>query len=163
MKEGVMGFCGGFLIDSVRGRVLWMALAGVLISPSLMRAQSGQTTTVDQATMQALLKRIDQLEARVQQLEAAQHPAASQLAKVEPGQPMSAEAPAHGPSQTAPQQHEAEPSDHAESERMDVSKTLLRIRGFGDVTLRGDNYHPAGRPGDKTAFTLGQLDLFSSS
>jgi hypothetical protein len=163
MKEGVMGFSRGFLVDSVRGRVLWMALAGVLLSPSLMRAQSGQTVTVDQATMQTLLKRIDQLEARVQQLEAAQHPAASELAKVEPGQPMSAEAPAHGPSQAAAKQHEPEPSEHAESERMDVSKTLLRIRGFGDVTFHGDNYHPAGFPGDKTAFTLGQLDLFVTS
>ena len=158
-----MGFSRGFLVDSVRGRVLWMALAGVLLSPSLMRAQSGQTVTVDQATMQTLLKRIDQLEARVQQLEAAQHPAASELAKVEPGQPMSAEAPAHGPSQAAAKQHEPEPSEHAESERMDVSKTLLRIRGFGDVTFHGDNYHPAGFPGDKTAFTLGQLDLFVTS
>jgi hypothetical protein len=163
MKEGVMGFSRGLLIDSVCRRVLWMALAGVVLSPGLMRAQSSQTVSVDQATMQALLKRIDQLEARVQQLEAAQHPAASQLAKVEAGQPMSAEAPAHGPSQAAPQEHEPEPTDHAESERMDVSKTLLRIRGFGDVNLHGDTYHPAGLPGDKTAFTLGQLDLFITS
>jgi hypothetical protein len=46
---------------------------------------------------------------------------------------------------------------------MDVSKTLLRIRGFGDVSLHGDNYHPVGLPGDKTAFTLGQLNLFVTS
>src|SRR6202007_523416 len=47
--------------------------------------------------------------------------------------------------------------------RRDGGKTLLRIPGFGDVNLHGDNYHPAGRPGDKTAFTLGQLDLFVTS
>jgi len=158
-----MGFSRGFLIQSVGGRALWLALAGLLISPNLMRAQSGQTVTVDQATMQGLLKRIDQLEARVQQLEAVQHSAAPEMAKVEVRQQPAADGPTHGPSQAAPQMHEPEPSEHAESERMDVSKTLLRIRGFGDVTFHGDNYHPAGSPGDKTAFTLGQLNLFVTS
>jgi hypothetical protein len=163
MKEGVMGFSKGLLIRCVRGRVLWLALAGMLVSPNLMRAQSGQTVTVDQATMQALLKRIDQLESRVQQLEAAQHPGAAETANLESRQKPSAEAPTHGPSQAAAQEHEPEPTEHAESERMDVSKTLLRIRGFGDVTFHGDNYHPAGMPGSKTAFTLGQLNLFVTS
>ena len=158
-----MGFSRGFLIHSVGGRALWLALAGFLISPNLMRAQSGQTVTVDQATMQGLLKRIDQLEARVQQLEAVQHSAAPEMAKVEVRQQPAADGPTHGPSQAAAQVHEPEPSEHAESERMDVSKTLLRIRGFGDVTFHGDNYHPAGSPGDKTAFTLGQLNLFVTS
>jgi hypothetical protein len=46
---------------------------------------------------------------------------------------------------------------------MDVSKTLLRIRGFGDVNFHGDNYHPPNGVGDKTAFTLGQLNLFVTS
>src|SRR5579864_8617111 len=156
MKEGVMWFSKGLLVRGVRGRVLWLALAGMLVSPNLIWAQAGQTVTVDQATMQALLKRIDQLETRVQQLEAAQHPA-------EARQQPSADAPTHGPSQAAAQEHESEPSEHAESERMDLSKTLLRIRGFGDVTFHGDNYHPAGLPGNKTAFTLGQLNLFVTS
>jgi hypothetical protein len=163
MKEGVMGFSKGLLVRAVRGRVLWLALAGVLVNPNLMLAQSGQTVTVDQATMQALLKRIDQLEARVQQLESAQHPAVAQPANGEGRQPISAEASTHGPSQAAAQEHEPEPTEHAEAERMDVSKTLLRVRGFGDVTFHGDNYHPAGLPGDKTAFTLGQLNLFVTS
>jgi hypothetical protein len=113
--------------------------------------------------MQALLKRIDQLEARVQQLEAAQHPAAPDSAKVDVRQQLQVETAAHGPSPQAAQEHEPEPSEHAEAERMDVSKTLLRIRGFGDVSLHGDNYHPAGSPGDRTAFTLGQLNLFVTS
>jgi hypothetical protein len=158
-----MRFSRGFLIHSVRGRLLRLALAGFLISPSLMWAQSGQTVTADRATMQALLKRIDQLEARVQQLEAAQHPGAPEPTNVDARKPLSAESSTHGPSQASAQEHEAEPTEHAESERMDVSKTLLRIRGFGDVTFHGDNYHPAGFPGDKTAFTLGQLNLFVTS
>src|SRR5579864_1344996 len=163
MKEGVMGFSKGLPICGVRGRVLWLALAGVLVSPNLMRAQSGQTVTVDQATMQALLKRIDQLESRVQQLESAQHPAPAPAANAEARQQQFADASTHGPSQAASQEHEPEPTEHAEAERMDVSKTLLRVRGFGDVTFHGDNYHPANLPGDKTAFTLGQLNLFVTS
>lgn len=39
-----------------------------------------------------------------------------------------------------------------------MSKTLLRIRGFGDVSLHGDT-----QKGDTTAFSLGQLDLFVTS
>jgi hypothetical protein len=45
-----------------------------------------------------------------------------------------------------------------EPERMDVSKTLLRIRGFGDINFHGDN-----QKGDTTSFTLGQLNLFVTS
>lgn len=44
------------------------------------------------------------------------------------------------------------------AERMDVSKTLLRIRGFGDISLHGDT-----QKGDTTSFSLGQLDLFVTS
>src|SRR3954451_1650806 len=162
-KEGVMGFSRGFLIHSVRGRLRWLLLTGLLRSPNLMRAQSADPVTVDQATMQALLHRIDQLETRVRQLEAAQHPATSTAAAVEAPE-VSQERHAAGPSPAAaPQEHEAEPSEHADTERMDVSKTLLRVRGFGDVTFHGDNYHPAGFQGDKTAFTLGQLNLFVTS
>ncbi len=157
-----MGFLGD-LVHSVRERVIWLALASVLISPKPTWAQSGSTVTVDQAAMQALLKRIDQLEARVQQLEATQHATSPETPKGEVRQELSAEGPAHGPSPQAAQEHEPEPTDHAESERMDVSKTLLRVRGFGDVTFHGDNYHPVGGTGDKTAFTLGQLNLFVTS
>lgn len=78
-----MRFSRGLMIHFVRGRGLWLLLAGVLICPDSMRAQSGQTVTVDQATMQALLKRIDRLEARVQQLEMAQRQTAPQLAKTD--------------------------------------------------------------------------------
>jgi len=119
--------------------------------------------TVDQATMQGLLQRIDQLEARVRQLEAAQHPATPVVAIAESRPTPSMDPPSSGPSQSSTQEHEPEPSEHSENERMDVSKTLLRVRGFGDVTLHGDNYHPVGFPGDKTAFTLGQLNLFITS
>jgi hypothetical protein len=158
-----MGFSKEPVVHSAQKRALWVTLAAIVISPSLMRAESGPTVTVDQATMQALLKRIDQLEVRVQQLEAAQHVATPESAKVEARQLLSVDAPTHGPSPQAAQEHEQEPTEHAETERMDVSKTLLRIRGFGDVNFHGDNYHPAIGPGDKTAFSLGQLNLFVTS
>ena len=158
-----MKFSSNSFIRSMYKGTRWLVVAAVTISPCVAQAQSGPTVTVDQATMQSLLKRIDQLEARVQQLEAAQHVAATDASKVEGRQQLPTETPTSGPSPQAAQEHEPEPTEHAESERMDVSKTLLRIRGFGDVTLHGDNYHPLGQPGDKTAFTLGQLNLFVTS
>ena len=110
-----MGFLRSLSIPIVRGFLLWLMFALVLTKPSLLRAQSGQTVTVDQATMEALLKRIDRLEARVQQLEDAQHPAASEPAKVDARQQLQLETPAHGPSPQAGQEHEPEPSEHAEA------------------------------------------------
>lgn len=161
-----MRFSRGFGMDSLRVCALKATLAVILMSPSLGWAQSGQTVTVDQATIETLLERIDHLEARVRQLEAAQHPAAPVVSVAESRPTPSLEKSAAGPSQSSAQQHqehEAEPAERSENERMDVSKTLLRIRGFGDVNFHGDNYHPAGLPGDRTAFTLGQLNLFVTS
>jgi hypothetical protein len=161
--------------------LLVLLLLAMMLRPGSMFAQSGQAAVPDQQTLQALLQRIDQLEARVRQLEAAQRQTntplyqPAQAASSQPAAPV--EAPRHGPAlpppitesaqssaQTnPPQEHETEPAEHAENERMDLSKTLLRIRGFADVTLHGDNYHPPGQPGDKTSFTLGQLNLFVTS
>jgi len=53
---------------------------------------------------------------------------------------------------------EQAPSDNAMMERMDVSRTLLRIRGFGDISLNGGT-----QAGQTTSFSLGQLDLFVTS
>ena len=41
---------------------------------------------------------------------------------------------------------------------MDMSKTLLRIRGFGDV-----NFHGSNRNGNTNSFGVGQLNLFVTS
>jgi hypothetical protein len=156
------------------GHLLLLPLLGMVVSPESVRAQSGPTATTDQQTLQALVQRIDQLEARVRQLEAAQHQPASAATPLAPQQTAStpAQTPPSSPATslsesgqaTVPQEHEAEPTEHAETERMDLSKTLLRVRGFGDVTLHGDNYHPpAPLQPDKTTFTLGQLNLFVTS
>jgi hypothetical protein len=160
-----MGFCGHLLRAAARGSVLWLA-GGMMIIPRLMVAQSDHRVTVDQTTMRALLQRIDNLEARVRQLEASQgHAAPSLTSPVTPES--SPEKPVAAPLDPNAHEHEQkdepERTDRAESERMDLSKTLLRIRGFGDVTFHGDNYDSAGQPWGKTAFTLGQLNLFVTS
>src|SRR6202007_2738817 len=108
------------------------------------------------------VKRVPQREGRVSQVEGEnQLPPPPQ-----PGaSPSSAAAPTLAPAQTAapaqaaaqtvvqtatPPQKEKEPdqqADHAVPERMDMSNTLLRIRGFGDINLHGDNQR-----GDTTSF-----------
>jgi hypothetical protein len=103
-------------------------------------------------TIQLLLQRIEKLEARVAQLEASQ---------TTPPPPTSVQAVAAVPEETKTQnqgESEAQTTMGLEPERMDVSKTLLRIRGFGDINLHGDT-----RQGDTTSFTLGQLNLFVTS
>ncbi len=59
---------------------------------------------------------------------------------------------------SSPSDPEQAQSDNVMMERMDVSRTLLRIRGFGDINLHGDT-----QQGDTTSFSLGQLDLFVTS
>ena len=137
----------------VRRRILPLLL-GSLVTATILQAQqpkSGDVTAPDKQTLQLLLQRIDQLEARVRQLEAERQPAP-------------VVSPAPGPAQrSAPPVNEAEQqaesqAESAVPERMDLSKTLLRLRGFGDITLHGDT-----RKGNTTAFTLGQLNLFVTS
>lgn len=123
-------------------------LLGLVVSTTSLDAQQpGNATDPDKPTVQMLLERIEQLEARVRQLETGRQEAApARLASV--------------PAQTGTRpQAETEPqSEQPEPERMDVSKTLLRIRGFGDITFHGDNHK-----GDTTSFSLGQLNLFVTS
>lgn len=59
---------------------------------------------------------------------------------------------------TQAQTSESETDEHLEPERMDMSKTLLRIRGFGDVGFRGTD-----QEGHTNTFSLGQLNLFVTS
>ncbi len=137
----------------IRRRILPLLLAS-LVTTTILQAQQpkpGDVTALDKQTLQLLLQRIDQLESRVRQLEAERQPAA-------------VVSPAPGPTQkSAPPVNEAEQqaesqAESAVPERMDLSKTLLRLRGFGDITLHGDT-----RKGNTTAFTLGQLNLFVTS
>ncbi len=131
-----------------------------------------QSATSDQQMIKALVARIDQLEARVRQLENSQQQSSmvseSTQTAVAPAPSHHQAGPAAPVSETAPssspQEHEAEPTEHAETERMDLSKTLLRVRGFGDVTFLSSNFHPPiGEAPMPSSFALGQLNLFVTS
>jgi hypothetical protein len=156
-----------------RGLIPILSLVAVLCGggATAFSQQADSAPAVDKATLQLLLKRIDQLEARVSQLEAERASAASgaaALSAAAPSQtlpnPPAAEAPrpataqAQTPAKPTAAESEQSPTDNAMADRMDLSKTLLRIRGFGDISLHGDTMK-----GDTTSFSLGQLDLFVTS
>jgi hypothetical protein len=123
----------------------------VFANAGVVRAQPGtEGAESDRQTIQMLVRRVEQLEARVAQLETGKAPAAVVAQTETP-------APAASPAAPAESEAENKPT-HGMSERMDTSNTLMRIRGFGDVTFHGDN-----RKGDTTSFTLGQLNLFVTS
>src|SRR5437660_268200 len=135
----------------VTGRIFKVLpmLLGVLLSTRVVRAQQApDPADQDKQTIRMLLERVEQLEARVTQLEAARQgrPAVAPTLVTQ-----QASTPAEPETETQAEQ----PS---EPERMDLSKTLLRMRGFGDITLHGDNHK-----GDTTSFSLGQLNLFVTS
>lgn len=163
-------------------RVLYATALSMLIGPwvaaRLCSQEQSAKVMVDARTLKALLARVDQmetreqqLEARVRQLEAEKGPAGGETASATPAmvQAKPAVIPAamvsRETAQTPGPQAEASAAGDQEQaqtenamERMDVSRTLLRIRGFGDISLHGDS----GK-GDTTSFSLGQLDLFVTS
>lgn len=150
------------LVKSIRNR--WripgparLLLAVILMTaPALLGQESGPAAASDAEAMRLLLqrvaeleakvKKIDQLEARVKQLEGEKQAMVSS-----PIDPVATQT-------TAAVEKQAEPQEPPVPERMDVSKTLLRMRGFGDINLHGDN-----QKGHTTSFTLGQLNLFVTS
>jgi len=137
------------LFSSPRVESLAFLLFALMLMSEGVLAQQVDGADADKQTIQMLIKRIDQLEARVAQLEAGKAPATITSEPV-PNPPAPAPAP--------PTTETEAPADHFEPGRMDMNKTLLNIRGFGDVSLHGDT----GK-GDTTSFTLGQLDLFITS
>lgn len=152
-----------------------LGIISLVYVPSLTAQQvSDKGSTLDRATLQLLLAKIDQLEARVSQLEsdrpkACGYKTASVLVPANPASsgvlsttaaPIPAPQVSAVPPTVSPSSSDQEPaqSENAMNDRMDLSKTLLRIRGFGDTSLHGDT-----KKGDTTSFSLGQLDLFVTS
>ena len=138
-------------------------------SAALWAQEPGKQVVVEEKDLQALITRVEQLEARVKQLESERAPTGTTNLLVATVPPPPASPPPVTPSAmvntTAQQQSGMATSADAEQaqsdnamERMDVSRTLLRIRGFGDISLHGDTMK-----GDTTSFSLGQLDLFVTS
>lgn len=150
-----------------------LALLALGCATVLYSQETPKQVLVDEKTLQTLLSRVDQLEVRVKQLEAERNlagslsaPAASSITPQPSSVPAlmpaamvseSASKPEPQESASATAESEQVQSDNA-MERMDVSRTLLRIRGFGDISLHGDT-----QKGDTTSFSLGQLDLFVTS
>lgn len=143
----------------------------LLVCAGAAGQERANSATADQVTIQQLLQRIEQLEARVSQLEARDHqtnvggsaaaaaPVASLTKRAASADPPPSISSSEQPPETpASGESEQVQSMSAMNDRMDLSKTLLRIRGFGDVDLQGDTKH-----GDTTSFSLGQLDLFITS
>src|ERR1700756_32895 len=129
-----------FASRTVKQRCL-LLLGMLLASPILRAQQTGDATVVDKQTLQLLLQRVaelearvktmDQLEARIKELEAAKSPTGPA--------PATGVASVSAQSGSTPENEPEAMTDHSMSERMDVSKTLLRVRGFGDITLHGDD------------------------
>jgi hypothetical protein len=184
------------IMKSARGRMVILTLGAFLCAVPAIAQRAEKQTSIEQSTLELLLTRIDQLEARVKQLEAERpptkgtEPAPGAEAVSVPVTNTGEHGPANDPAQTlapvqtamvqsppppsptkrtsspqsptgqgpSPQEAEQAQSDNVMMERMDVSRTLLRIRGFGDINLHGDT-----QKGDTTSFSLGQLDLFVTS
>ena len=139
--------------------ICWLLLLGAVVTTASLHAQQPSTVpATDTQTVEMLLQRIDRLEARVAQLEAQSQaagasPAIKQEVATLTAPPDHMEhnpgiAPAgpigHGPAMPSPAQQTSgsepriEPEvSNPEPERMDMSKTLLRMRGFGDVSFHG--------------------------
>jgi hypothetical protein len=133
-------------------------LLAVLLVKAPLRAQQAASGAPDsdKQTIQMLLQRIERLEARVSQLETARTTSTQVAAASVPSSQVTT--PPMAPPAAEAEPHPEQETEHLEPERMDMSKTLLRMRGFGDIAFHGSN-----QPGSTTAFSLGQLNLFVTS
>ena len=142
-----------------------------MLSSACLASAHNTSTSNDKQTIQMLLQRIERLEARVSELEGARTASApvESTSTVSPAAPPTLatrppSGPAAGPAEAPPnppmqaQVSEPEPETGLEPERMDMSKTLLRLRGFGDIGFYGSD-----RKGSTHSFNLGQLNLFVTS
>ena len=141
----------------IPGPALPLGLIILLAAPALFAQEPSSSAASDSETIQLLLKRVAELEAKVKNIDQLE----ARVKQLEGEKPSTASAPSSlVPAQTsaAPEKEMGLQEEPPVPERMDVSKTLLRIRGFGDINLHGDN-----QKGDTTSFTLGQLNLFVTS
>ena len=132
-----------------------LLLLGVLMNTTLVQGQQSDTTAESEnQNIQMLLQKVKQLEARDAQLEArvAQLEAFHRGNTAAPTAQATPEPTMSSPHETEEQAEEAQPAE------AEAGETQLKIRGYGDFNLHGDSH-----PGDKTSFSLGELDLFITS
>ena len=148
---------GHFVRSIVRTRGLEIVIAvGLLLFGSpIVAAQDAQSLSTDSqqtALINNLLQRIDQLEARVKELEAKEG-----IAPAPPAQP-SAAAPAQPPPRPAPEVSEMPMGPAPGSENIPAGVPSLKIRGFSNVL-----WSDSDQKGTTNSFALGQTDLFITS
>ncbi|PYU25255.1 MAG: hypothetical protein DMG32_12375 [Acidobacteria bacterium] len=136
-----------------------LLLVVAMLMAGSVRAQQASVLDSDKQTIELLVRRIDQLEARIAQLESGKSPASGATATA-------AASPPAEPARAA----QEPPTEPSEPQRADLSKTLLNIRGFGDITFhrdtaKGEHFDPGigTLTGNTTSFSLGQLDMFVTS
>src|ERR1700687_1839834 len=166
--------------DFVLRTARWMtalSLSCFLLTTSLFSQQSDTMTNVNPQTLQSLLDRIASLEAsdkqlreRVAQLEGAQAGSTAQTGGSTVTQagassglaaaPVVSAAPKSDPARAeqSPLTQSDQQETTTETEQLDVSKTSLNIRGFGDFGLYGGN-----QKGQTTSFSIGKTDLLLTS
>ena len=150
-------------------RLVSAFLLGVLPGAIFLRAQQiDAPQNLNPQTAQVLMQRIDQLEARLKEVEAALaksqalNPSitSANMVSQNPGQPVAPpQEPEHPAEPVQAPEHQAEAAPtHPEGEPMDLNKTLMQIRGFADTDLTGST-----QKGFHTSFSLGQVNLFITS
>lgn len=105
-------------------------------------AQESALRPSDAETIKQLLKRVEELEARLKLLEAKETGSAATV---------------NTPGSSEDRSPQSEPA-RTSQEHSHGSSPALQIRGFGDVGFRASD-----AKGDKQSFGLGQLDLFITS
>jgi hypothetical protein len=137
------------------------SLLSILPGSTLLWAQQiDAQQNLNPQTAQVLMQRIDQLEARLKEVEAALAKSQASNPSVTTAQAVSQNQEQPVPPAPAPApEHQAEAAPtHAEGEPMDLNKTLMQIRGFADTDLTGSTLK-----GTHTSFSLGQVNLFITS
>jgi hypothetical protein len=135
-----------------------LVLAVMFMAATTARGQTSPEP--DQtAAIKALLERVEQLEKRVQELEAKQGGPSDSYATVSLRQPVAPQEPA-SQNPAAPQSPEpAHPHDQiAAVQQAEVHYPSLQIHGFGDV-----DFAATDQRGTTSGFSLGQFDLHFAS
>jgi len=144
-------------------------LLGVLPGAIFLRSQQiDAPQDLNPQTAQVLMQRIDQLEARLKEVEAAlaksqalnPSTTTANMVSQNPGQPVAPPQEPEHPAEPvqAPEQQAEAAAARSEGEPMDLNKTLMQIRGFADTDLTGSTLK-----GFHTSFSLGQVNLFITS
>ena len=137
-------------------RILVLLAMGFLLAAKVLAQEPSETVVIDKQTLQLMLQRIDQLEAKVDQLESERSSFSGTVSATGTAQPNLA---LQSASSHLVADAPAEPQAiYLDPERMDVGRTLLSIRGFGDFGVYADNQR-----GGSAAFGMGELNLFITS